>query len=50
MDRGGIRIGDTVPPLRPAPLLGQDNANVFSELLGWSLSKIEEMRVRGVIG
>ena len=48
-DRGGIRLGGDTPSPRPAPLLGQDNEKVFAQLLGWSSSKIEELRARGVI-
>ena len=48
-DRGAIRLGGYSIPLRPAPLLGQDNEKVLAELLGWSSCKIEELRTRGVI-
>ncbi|MDF1555068.1 MAG: CoA transferase [Deferrisomatales bacterium] len=49
-ERGAIRLGsDTRPPLGPAPRLGQDNAYVFGELLGWPAEKIALLRDRGVI-
>jgi len=35
---------------RPAPLLGQDNRYVFMELLGFSESRMEDYRKRGIIG
>jgi CoA:oxalate CoA-transferase len=35
--------------LRPAPAVGQDNALVYGEWLGYGASGVEQLRVAGVI-
>ncbi len=42
-------LGAAAEPLRPAPALGQDNALVFGEWLGYSAEKIERLRAAGNI-
>jgi len=44
-----LRWGDGVWELRPAPLLGQHNAEVYGDILGWSQEDLVLMRATGVI-
>ena len=45
-----IRTGDTPAPIeRPAPQVGEHNAEVLGGLLGYSASAIAEMKAQGVI-
>jgi len=44
-----MRWGDEGWELRPAPLLGEHNAEVYGELLGWSSDDLERMLVQGII-
>ena len=44
-----MRWGDKSWELRPAPLLGQHNAEVYSALLGWTPEDLTLMRATGVI-
>jgi crotonobetainyl-CoA:carnitine CoA-transferase CaiB-like acyl-CoA transferase len=37
------------PPLRPAPSVGQDNALVYREWLGYSQAVLEKLRADGII-
>jgi len=41
---------ETLPPLRPAPTLGQFNNEVLSDLLGLEKTGIDALREAGVIG
>jgi crotonobetainyl-CoA:carnitine CoA-transferase CaiB-like acyl-CoA transferase len=45
-----ITFSDSPPtPLRSAPSVGQDNALVYGEWLGYSPSAIEKFRADGII-
>jgi crotonobetainyl-CoA:carnitine CoA-transferase CaiB-like acyl-CoA transferase len=44
-----FRIGDLPQDLGPAPLLGQHNAEVYGDLLGYSRADLVRMREQGVI-
>lgn len=45
-----IKLSETKSSLRmPAPLLGQHNAEVYGELLGYDEAKLQELRERAVI-
>jgi crotonobetainyl-CoA:carnitine CoA-transferase CaiB-like acyl-CoA transferase len=37
------------PALRPAPAVGQDNALVYGEWLGYGAEAVEKLRAEGVI-
>jgi crotonobetainyl-CoA:carnitine CoA-transferase CaiB-like acyl-CoA transferase len=37
------------PPLRPAPSVGQDNALVYGEWLGYGSAGVEQLRAGGII-
>jgi crotonobetainyl-CoA:carnitine CoA-transferase CaiB-like acyl-CoA transferase len=39
----------TAPALRPAPEVGQDNALVYGEWLGYGAAKLERLRAGGNI-
>ena len=41
--------GNPEPITRPAPLLGQHNAEVLNELLGYSADKVTQLKAEGVI-
>ena len=44
-----VRMSDSVVPVQSAPLLGQDNATVYRELLGCSEQRLAELREARVI-
>jgi len=45
-----ITFSDATPGFaRPAPLVGQDNALVYGEWLGYGLSRVEKLRADGII-
>lgn len=49
-DAPAFRLSETpLYPLSPAPLLGQDNEYVYSQVLGLSDDEISELTVAGVI-
>ncbi|MBA4180432.1 MAG: hypothetical protein C0506_07580 [Anaerolinea sp.] len=49
-DAPAFRLSETpMYPLRPAPLLGQDNERVYREILGFSDDEISELIIAGVI-
>ena len=37
------------PTLRPAPSVGQDNALVYGEWLGYGQTKVEQLQAEGII-
>jgi crotonobetainyl-CoA:carnitine CoA-transferase CaiB-like acyl-CoA transferase len=45
-----VRFSGTTPPIRPAPLLGQHNAEVLADWLGLDDGKIGVLRNDAVIG
>ena len=45
-----VKLLDTMPEIsQPAPALGQDNAEVYGELLGLEEEDLEQLRGLGVI-
>jgi benzylsuccinate CoA-transferase BbsF subunit len=48
-DASPIRLSDSPPRYRPAPLLGQDNSYVYGELLGLSKGEMNRLKKQGVI-
>lgn len=44
-----VKMSDSVVPIQSAPLLGQDNATVYGELLGCSEQRLAELREARVI-
>lgn len=44
-----MRWGDAPWDLRPAPLLGEHNADVYGSLLAWTADDLKRMRAEGVI-
>ena len=45
-----IKLSKTKPEVKePAPLLGQHNQQVLSEMLGLSVEEIEELKKQGII-
>jgi benzylsuccinate CoA-transferase BbsF subunit len=44
------RVSETTPPMRAAPLMGEHNGPVISDLLGRSEEDLEELERKGVIG
>jgi benzylsuccinate CoA-transferase BbsF subunit len=48
-DANPIRLSESPPRYRPAPLLGQDNSYVYGELLGLSQGEIDRLKKQGVI-
>ncbi|HUT96991.1 MAG TPA: CoA transferase [Dehalococcoidales bacterium] len=48
-DANPIRLSETPPRYRPAPLLGQDNGYIYGELLGLSQGEMNKLKEQGVI-
>jgi crotonobetainyl-CoA:carnitine CoA-transferase CaiB-like acyl-CoA transferase len=48
-DASPIRLSDSPPRYRPAPLLGQDHSYVYGELLGLSKGEMNRLKKQGVI-
>jgi benzylsuccinate CoA-transferase BbsF subunit len=48
-DATPIRLSDSPPRYRPAPLLGQDNGYVYGGLLGLSQGEIDRLKEQGMI-
>jgi formyl-CoA transferase len=44
-----VRLEDSPAEVRPAPLLGQHNAEVYGDLLGLSSGQLEELRQEGIV-
>jgi formyl-CoA transferase len=44
-----VRLEDSPVEVKPAPLLGQHNADVYGELLGLNPSQLESLKSEGVI-
>ena len=44
-----VKMSDSVVALRSAPLLGQDNADVYGELLGCTDAQLQELRQARII-
>jgi formyl-CoA transferase len=44
-----VKMSESHVPVTAAPLLGQDNATVYGELLGCSGAEIEQLRAEEVI-
>jgi formyl-CoA transferase len=44
-----VKMSDSNVPLKSAPLLGQDNAQVYGELLGCTPEQLEALRTQEVI-
>ncbi|MBO0737905.1 MAG: CoA transferase [Alphaproteobacteria bacterium] len=44
-----VRFDGAPPPVNPAPILGQDTAEVFSEWLGLEAAEVEALRKQGVV-
>ena len=44
-----VKMSESAVPVRSAPLLGQDNATVYRELLGCSQEQLDELREARVI-
>jgi benzylsuccinate CoA-transferase BbsF subunit len=48
-DASPVRLSDSPPRYRPAPLLGQDNEYVYGELLGLSQGEMDGLKEQGII-
>jgi len=48
-DASPIRLSETPPGYRPAPLPGQDNDYVYGQLLGMSKAELAKLKEQGVI-
>ena len=44
-----VKMSSSKVPLKSAPLLGQDNASVYGELLGCTPEQIDALRAQEVI-
>jgi formyl-CoA transferase len=44
-----VKMSDPAVPVRPAPLLGHDNATVYGDLLGCSREQLDELREARII-
>jgi formyl-CoA transferase len=44
-----VKMSDSHVPVKPAPLLGQDNDKIYGELLGCSREQIQSLRAEGAI-
>ena len=45
-----LKLSETCTDIRtPSPALGQDNENVYGEMLGFSPEKVAELRAEGVL-
>jgi formyl-CoA transferase len=44
-----VKMSDSAVPLKSAPLLGQDNAEVYGELLGWTTQQLAGLHEAQVI-
>jgi crotonobetainyl-CoA:carnitine CoA-transferase CaiB-like acyl-CoA transferase len=44
-----VRFDGAPAPVKPAPLLGEQTAEVFGEWLGMSASDVERLRSDGVV-
>jgi formyl-CoA transferase len=44
-----VRMSDSKVPLKSAPLLGQDNEQIYGELLGCSPEEVKTLRAEEVI-
>jgi formyl-CoA transferase len=44
-----IKLSDSPVSVTPAPLLGQDNAKIYAELLGYDEQKLTELKAAEVI-
>ena len=48
-DANPVRLSDSLPRYRPAPLPGQDNDYVYGELLGLGKVEMDKLKEQGVI-
>ncbi len=44
-----VKMSDSCVPVVAAPLLGQDNASIYGELLGYTADQLEALRREEVI-
>jgi formyl-CoA transferase len=44
-----VKMSESHVPVKPAPLLGQDNQAVWGDLLGCSAAEIEQLRAEAAI-
>jgi crotonobetainyl-CoA:carnitine CoA-transferase CaiB-like acyl-CoA transferase len=45
-----VRFGGSPPPVKPAPLLGQNNEDVLTSWLGLGSGDVGALKAGGVIG